>query len=95
MRDFNTALDKEIKDSFYKWKIAALNEDLRRRTRDLHVSNGLGKVSSIHQRQPRQALRSVNKNREHKVKSDDAVKKLLFIYKNGLRSEFDKWADKD
>jgi hypothetical protein len=48
-------------------------------------------LDTINKRKPRSALQSVLKNKQHKVKVDDNMKKLFFIYSKGLKHAFDLW----
>lgn len=61
---------------FYLWKVYALNTEVAKQKRNQRISEGLQKISLTQARKPRQALRSIIRNREHLDKRDSAVKKL-------------------
>ena len=78
---------------FHMWKFANMDESLRRKGRDLKVQDGLGKLEAFHAKRPRAALQSANKHRERCNKVDDSLRKLLYIYKNGLSINFERWKE--
>ena len=57
------------------------------------VQDGLGKLEAIHAKRPRAALRSANKHRVRCNKIDDSVRKLMYIYKNGMQRNFELWKE--
>jgi hypothetical protein len=91
IRAFASGLNDELRRTFYLWKIGMLNETIRKKERDRKVAQGVARIEKISEQKPRNALRSMDKARERRVKVDDAFRKLLLIYKHGVRRCFDAW----
>jgi len=52
---------------------------------------GVGALDNFAKKKRRAAVCSVNRNRVQKRSEDQAVKKLVLIYKSGMRSSLNLW----
>jgi hypothetical protein len=75
----------------HKARIEALETEKERMRRDNRIKEGVAALDTINRKQPRHALRSVNKRNHMKKRISDAMAKVLFISKNSLRYYLDKW----
>ena len=85
-------LERAEKMAFHMWKMFTLrtikDQQIKRQP---NVMAGVGALDNFAKKKRRAAVCSVNRNRVQKRSEDQAVKKLVLIYKSGMRSSLNLW----
>lgn len=88
--------ERVMKPLLFLWKHNAFRQQVAEGMRALRkkprIVDGAYKLEKVHNKRPRKALRSFNRNARKMDKRDDAAKKLLLIQHTILQKIFDKWA---
>jgi hypothetical protein len=99
------ALEKRngaVQRAFYTWRDAlrvarvnGLKNDKRQLKRDVRGGTVSDALNRLRLRRLRDASRKLQDNHAHKQHVKDALHKLLFIHKHGVRDCFDRWKSAD
>jgi hypothetical protein len=84
-----------LAQAFARWKLTDLRKvkdgEIRQLEKSARITEGTGMLNDLANRHNRKALRSVRKKKDHSLRIDDAMRKVLFIGKSNARRAFDKW----
>jgi hypothetical protein len=80
--------------AFYRWRLNTLGEQMRVQKRDSGVARGSDKVDGMRAILLRLGFNSIAKDAADKLKTKNAILKMMYIYKPSLLFSFNHWKDR-